>query len=145
MNKKGFTLVELLAVIAIMALIAGVAIPNVVNMLDKGKKEDYIKDAKAIISKVKYMYNLKTYQAKFQSQGSCKTINLENISFDITTDAFGGTYDKTNSIVKACEVGDKTEFSIDLRSDQKCLATQDSCDFVKESELGINKVVDNQA
>ena len=39
MNKKGFTLVELLAVIVILALIAIIAFPNVTKLI-KGAKED---------------------------------------------------------------------------------------------------------
>ena len=43
MNEKAFTLVELIAVVVIMAIIMVIATPNIVNMLDKGKKEDYVK------------------------------------------------------------------------------------------------------
>ena len=39
MNKKGFTLVELLAVIVILALIAIIAFPNVTKLI-KGAKKD---------------------------------------------------------------------------------------------------------
>ena len=38
MQKKGFTLVELLAVIVILALLATVAVPNVVSILNKEKQ-----------------------------------------------------------------------------------------------------------
>lgn len=38
MQKKGFTLVELLAVIVILALLATVAVPNVVSILKKEKQ-----------------------------------------------------------------------------------------------------------
>lgn len=56
MNEKAFTLVELIAVVVIMAIIMVIATPNIVNMLDKGKKEDYIADAKNFISKATYEY-----------------------------------------------------------------------------------------
>ena len=36
MNKKGFTLIELIAVVAIMALIAILAIPNVLEVFNTG-------------------------------------------------------------------------------------------------------------
>ena len=36
MNKKGFTLVELLAVIAILALLIIIALPNVLEMFNRG-------------------------------------------------------------------------------------------------------------
>ena len=38
MNKKGFTLVELLAVIVILAIIALIATPLILNVIDNAKK-----------------------------------------------------------------------------------------------------------
>lgn len=38
MNKRGFTLVELLAVIAILALLVIIALPNVLSMFNNAKK-----------------------------------------------------------------------------------------------------------
>ena len=49
MNKKGFTLVELLAVIAILAILVIIALPNVMTMFNNAKKESYITEAKEII------------------------------------------------------------------------------------------------
>ena len=37
MNNKGFTLVELLAVLVIIALIGAIAIPNVISIADNNK------------------------------------------------------------------------------------------------------------
>ena len=54
LNKKGFTLVELLATIGILALISLIAIPSVINLTNKNKKGMYIKDAKRFISLVEY-------------------------------------------------------------------------------------------
>ena len=41
-NKKGFTLVELLAVMAIIAVIGMIAIPNVIRLMDNNKKDKII-------------------------------------------------------------------------------------------------------
>ena len=48
MNRKGFTLVELLAVIAILALLVLVAVPNVLGMFNKAKKDTFLIEAKNI-------------------------------------------------------------------------------------------------
>lgn len=100
MNKKGFTLIELIAVVVIMAIIALIATPNIVNMMDKGKKEDYVADAKEIISKATYMYKLEKYKNKFDSDNSDK-IYLKNINGidDDFKDPYGFSYDKANSYV----------------------------------------------
>lgn len=97
MNKKGFTLIELIAVVVIMAIIALIATPNIVNMMDKGKKEDYVADAKEIISKATYMYKLEKYKNKFDSD----KIYLKNINGidDNFKDPYGFSYDKEKSYV----------------------------------------------
>ena len=41
MKYKGFTLVELLAVIAILALLVIIALPNVLKMFNQAKKDTF--------------------------------------------------------------------------------------------------------
>ena len=57
MNKKGFTLVELLVVVSVIALIAIIAIPNIVGLSDGIKKDQMLDDAKKLISLAKYRVN----------------------------------------------------------------------------------------
>ena len=52
MNKKGFTLVELLAVIAILALLVIIALPNVLSMFNEAKKDIFLIEAKTIYKEV---------------------------------------------------------------------------------------------
>ena len=53
MNKKGFTLVELLAVIVILALIMGIAVVSIGGVLDSAKKNTFKETAASIIDGVK--------------------------------------------------------------------------------------------
>lgn len=57
MKKIGFTLVELLAVIAILALLVIIALPNVLKMFNEAKKDSFVTEVKNIIKTVpnKYM------------------------------------------------------------------------------------------
>lgn len=52
-KKKGFTLVELLAVIAILAIIGAVLIPNLTGFKDKAHKSNIQASAKAVVSTAK--------------------------------------------------------------------------------------------
>ena len=52
-NKKGFTLVELLAVIVILALIMGIAVVSIGGVLDSAKRSTFKETAASIIDGVK--------------------------------------------------------------------------------------------
>lgn len=49
MNKKGFTLVELLAVIAILAILVIIAMPNVMGMFKNAKKSSFVTETQTIL------------------------------------------------------------------------------------------------
>ena len=47
-NQKGFTLIELLIVVAIIGIIAAIAIPNLLNAIDRGKQKRSMADIRSI-------------------------------------------------------------------------------------------------
>ncbi len=70
MNKKGFTLVELLAVIAILAILVIIALPNVLKMYNNAKKNIFLTEAKEIYGEVSKKYiseNLKGNKLSYVS------------------------------------------------------------------------------
>ena len=53
MNKKGFTLVELLAVLVVIGLITGIAVPSVVSSIKASRRRAAIVQEKSIIEAAK--------------------------------------------------------------------------------------------
>lgn len=111
MNRKGFTLIELIAVVVIMSIIAIIATPNIINMMDKGKKEQYVADAKEFISKATYMYKQEKYKEKFKEVKNGETITLNEVNGIKTedkTDPYGFKYDLNKSVItfEAPSLGD---------------------------------------
>ena len=56
MKNKGFTLVELLAVIAILAILVIIALPNVLKMFNDAKKNSFLTEAKTLYGEVSKKY-----------------------------------------------------------------------------------------
>ena len=51
-DSKGFTLIELLIVVAIIGIIAAIAIPNLLNAIDRGKQKRTMADMRSIGTEV---------------------------------------------------------------------------------------------
>ena len=64
MNKKGFTLVELLAVIAILAILILLVIPNVVNLFKKAKREGFETELKEIYKTAEQKWMMESLNKK---------------------------------------------------------------------------------
>ena len=52
MKKKGFTLIELLVVIAIIGILAAIAIPNLLNAVQRGKQKRTMSDMRALATAI---------------------------------------------------------------------------------------------
>ncbi len=115
--KKGFTLVELLAVLIILSLILFIVAPNVLKMIERGKKQRFVADAKEMIALAKYKSKLDKYRSLFVSSGAnCYVITMNNLGFEKTDDANGYTYDRSNSSVKYCLENDSYVYYVTLIS-----------------------------
>lgn len=102
LNKKGFTLVEIIAVIALIAVIAVIATPNIVRMVDSNKKEQFVSDAKEMISKAKYK-SLEKYSSLYIDLGNnCSETTAKTLGMDLSKDPDGNTYNLDESKIKIC-------------------------------------------
>lgn len=155
MNKKGFTLIELIAVVVIMAIIALIATPNIVNMMDRGKKEDYVADAKEIITKATYMYKKESVSksSKFiegvEEGYYTYIIKLKDVDgINDYTDPYGFVYNTTESYVKfkepvsESETLKEREIEIYLTSNDQADLSNDECYILSATKknIGTDKV-----
>lgn len=65
MNNKGFTLIELIMVIALLAVIALLTTPNIIKILDKNKVDNYNNTIDSIISASEVYVSDNKYNLKF--------------------------------------------------------------------------------
>ncbi len=97
LNKSGFTLVELLAAMLILGILMGVAIPNVIGVVNRQKNNTYIEDAKRMAIRARTTFASNTNIDK--ESATCFTLKfLDNGDFDEPPN--GGVYLKTLSYVR---------------------------------------------
>lgn len=114
MNKKGFTLIELLAVLVILSIIMGIAIPNIVSILDKNKKENYIADGKKFVALAKTEISTRIYKPNANDLAIVSLACVDNQ--DIEVDPNGNKYDTENSYVAVYLDGDEYKYYVYLVS-----------------------------
>ena len=137
MNKKGFTLVELLAVIAILAILILLVTPNILKMFNEGKESVFVQQAQRVMdaSNTKFMsVSLKNPGAYVFSNvdGATDTTNLnltnDSVTYCVKMDNEGNirirTLDRvdfTNITVK----GDKVNAEITVRPEIDDISAED--------------------
>jgi len=99
MNKKGFTLIELLAVIVILGVVMTIAIPNVLSMLDRNKKETFLEHAKTMVNQAEYTLRKDT-GIDFPNDGEAILLTLEYLNTDdVSSSPYNTSYSPSKSFV----------------------------------------------
>ena len=138
MKNKGFTLVELLAVIAILALLVIIALPNVLKMFNQAKKDTFLTESKNIYKEISKKYisetmkgnkiniisntnnqldlesnNLK-YNIKLKGDGSIKKFQVSNGTYCLSGKFNNLSELTTDKITEGeCEIREPKDFSTD--------------------------------
>lgn len=114
-NRKGFTLVELLATIVILGVIMVFGIPLLINLLNNSRNKIYVEDAKKLVSKVEYKMKSNSSYIEKPDPGNCIIISLlylDDGEFDNPPN--DGEYLKENSYVVVKNAGTKMQYAVTL-------------------------------
>lgn len=113
MNKKGFTLIELLGVIVILSIVMVIAVPNVMSVLEKGKKDSYLADAKKLITQAEYA--IRNSNVDKPSSTDIYKITLRYLGTnDVEKDPDGNSYSLTDSYVVVVRKDGYLEYYVNL-------------------------------
>ncbi|MBE2911930.1 prepilin-type N-terminal cleavage/methylation domain-containing protein [Anoxybacillus flavithermus] len=98
-NEKGLTLIELLAVIVILGIIAAIAIPSIGGLIDNSKKDAHVANAQQMINAAKIAVTAD--KDLIPANGKAKTISLKYLEdkgyLETIKDPDGKGYTKANN------------------------------------------------
>ena len=150
MNNKGFTLVELLAMLLVLGILMAIAVPNITGILANNKMNIMKADATKMVDTAKIKFS-SVSKAEKPTVGKCVVyaLNALNDSGDISSGPNGGSYEQFNSFVvitrrshkyeyyvRLIEVKDSSIIGMDRIEREKLI--EDNTDYIKsmkESDL----------
>ena len=115
-SNKGFTMVELLAAVVILGLLAALAIPLIMSLMDNSRNKIYISDAKKLVAQAEYKLKANNSSLELPDEDNCIVVSLVYLNSSIFNNPpNGGTYLKENSFVVIKNIGNnKYEYSVML-------------------------------
>ena len=125
MNKKAFTLVELLAVVVILGVLMMIAIPNTVSLIDKNKASTVLENAKTFVSLVRTKLQTdKSLELPVNDQ-YVTVMNLRYLNTnDLGESPYGGPYSLDYSYVAVKLVNNRYTYFVQLVT---CVEGTETC------------------
>lgn len=99
MNQKGFTLVEVIAMMVVLSVLMLIAIPNISGIIKNNREGIGVEDINKMVGNAQQ--RMETGRAKHPSLNNCVVMNLKYIdnNDDFKQGLNGGEYDKLESVI----------------------------------------------
>ena len=138
MNKKAFTLIELIAVIIILTLVLSIVVPTITNASETIKKDSFLAAAKVMIasarSKTAEDKSIKLPAADYD--GTIITLDYMRLN-NVAKDADGGNYNRDNSYVLIIKIDNQLYYYVTLQGVKRKI------NLIKEEVLDSTHVITN--
>ena len=161
MKHKGFTLVELLAVIAILALLVIIALPNVLKMFNQAKKDTFLTESKNIYKEISKKYISETMKGNkinnISNTNNKLDLESNNLKYNVKLNNDGSIKEFEVSNGTYCLSGkfnNLSELTTDKITEGKCEGTSPKnfstddweiiIDAIKEGNDGVYNVGDTK-
>lgn len=115
LNKKGFTLVELLAVIVILAIVLIIAVPGVLTIIDNSRKDALISSAKTLKDAAR-LFVTTSDDITAVPDGSIVWIPVSCLETDVSENGFGKDIDPAKSFMAVTKSGNQFSYNAYLYS-----------------------------
>lgn len=101
MNRKGFTLVELLVMLVVLSVLIGIAVPNITGILKDNKNSMTLDDANRMLDLARVKTTTETKILDLEINGYCSILRLSYLdkNDDYKKGPNEGSYDKNESFV----------------------------------------------
>ena len=141
MNQKGFTLVELIAMMVVIAVLMAITIPNISGIIKNNRESIGVEDVNKMVGNAKT--KIETGKIKTPAKNECVVMSLEYLDSnnDFKTGINSGTYDKQESIIvitKKQISGATNEYKYYMR----LVEQKGNQYYISQNKSGVVKLID---